>query len=133
MTGSTSDTRPGIEPPPQPEKQAPALDAAALYRLMAWLSPAYPVGAFSYSGGLEWAIEAGDVTDAASLEGWLAVMIRDGGGFCDAVFLVHTHRAVTAGDDAALACLSSACPSSDNLRLIRHFEKGGSGSSGVRV
>ena len=25
------------------------------------------------------------------------------------------------------------CPSSDNLRLIRHFEKGGSGSSGVRV
>ena len=31
---------------------------AALYRLMAWLSPAYPVGAFSYSGGIEWAVEA---------------------------------------------------------------------------
>ncbi len=34
--------------------------AAALYRLMAWLSPSFPVGAFSYSGGLEWAVEAGD-------------------------------------------------------------------------
>ena len=39
-------------------------DAAALYRLMAWLSPAYPVGAFSYSSGIEWAVEAGDITDA---------------------------------------------------------------------
>jgi urease accessory protein len=73
---------------------------------MTWLSPAYPVGAFSYSGGLEWAIEAGDITDAASLEGWLAVLIRDGGGFCDAVFLVHAHRATTERDDAALAAVA---------------------------
>jgi urease accessory protein len=85
-------------------------DQAALYRLMAWLSPAYPVGAFSYSGGLEWAIEGrerpGDVTDAASLMEWLAVLIRDGSGFCDAVFLAHAHRAVTAGDDAALVAVA---------------------------
>jgi urease accessory protein len=39
-------------------------DAAALYRLMTWMSPAYPVGAFSYSGGIEWAVEAGDIADA---------------------------------------------------------------------
>jgi urease accessory protein len=83
-----------------------ALGMAALYRLMAWLSPAYPVGAFSYSGGLEWAVEAGDVTDAASLLRWLAVMIGEGGGFCDAVFLVHAHRAVVDGDDAALAAVA---------------------------
>ena len=43
---------------------APPPDAAALYRLMAWLSPAYPVGAFSYSSGIEWAVEAGDIKDA---------------------------------------------------------------------
>jgi urease accessory protein len=86
-------------------KRAPdtSLGTAALYRLMAWLSPAYPVGAFSYSGGLEWAVEARDVTDAASLMRWLAVTIGEGGGFCDAVFLVHAYRAVAAGDDAALA------------------------------
>ena len=47
------------------------LDTAALYRLMAWLSPAYPVGAFSYSSGIEWAVEAGDIKDAATLRQWL--------------------------------------------------------------
>ena len=50
-------------------------DDAALYRLMAWLSPSYPVGAFSYSSGLEWAVEAGDIRDADSLRRWLAVVI----------------------------------------------------------
>jgi urease accessory protein len=83
-----------------------SLGATGLYRLMAWLSPAYPIGAFSYSGGLEWAVEAGDVADAAALERWLAVMIREGGGFCDAVFFVHAHRAAVAKDDAALAAVA---------------------------
>ncbi len=77
-------------------------EAAALYRLMTWLSPAFPVGAFSYSSGIEWAVEAGDIVDAASLRDWLAAMLADGPGFCDAVFLAHAHRAVSLGDDAAL-------------------------------
>ena len=50
-------------------------EAAALYRLMTWLSPSFPVGAFSYSSGIEWAVEAGDITDAASLRDWLAAML----------------------------------------------------------
>ena len=74
-----------------------AAGTAALYRLMAWLSPGYPVGAFSYSGGLEWAVEAGDVRDAETLQRWLEVVIRQGGGFCDAVVLVHAHAAAAAG------------------------------------
>jgi urease accessory protein len=73
---------------------------------MAWLSPAYPVGAFSYSGGIEWAVEAGDINDRETLKRWLAVMIGDGGGFCDAVFFVHAHRAVEANDDAALRAVA---------------------------
>jgi urease accessory protein len=76
--------------------------ASALYRLMAWLSPAYPVGAFSYSGGIEWAVESGDITDAEMLRRWLAVTIAEGSCFCDAVFFVHAHRAVTAENDGAL-------------------------------
>jgi urease accessory protein len=86
-------------------KHSPVYDlsnAGALYRLMAWLSPAYPVGAFSYSSGLEWAVEAGDITDAETLTRWLAVVIGAGGGFCDAVLFVHTHRAIIATNDAAL-------------------------------
>ncbi len=73
---------------------------------MAWLSPAYPIGAFSYSSGIEWAVEAGDITDAATLERWLAVMIGEGGGFCDAVFFVHAFRAVAVGDDAMLRAVA---------------------------
>jgi urease accessory protein len=75
---------------------------ASLYRLMAWLSPAFPFGAFSYSSGIEWAVEAGDIKDAETLRAWLAVMLGEGGGFCDAVFFVHTHSAVAVNDDAAL-------------------------------
>src|SRR3954466_15143269 len=39
--------------------------------LRVWCAPAFPVGAFAYSHGLEWAHEAGDLTDATSLEDWL--------------------------------------------------------------
>ncbi|CAN7739282.1 urease accessory protein UreF [Bradyrhizobium sp. LjRoot220] len=77
-------------------------EGAALYRLMTWLSPAFPVGAFSYSSGIEWAVEAGDIVDAASLRGWLAAMLADGSGFCDGVFVAQTHRAATANDHGAL-------------------------------
>src|SRR5580700_7207176 len=81
-------------------------DPAMLYRLMAWLSPAYPIGAFSYSGGLEWAVEAGDIKDAQTLRQWLAVMLGEGSGFCDAVFFVHAHRASIAKDSAALCAVA---------------------------
>ena len=82
------------------------LNAADLYRLMAWLSPSYPIGAFSYSSGIEWVVEAGDITDAATLERWLGVMISDGSGFCDAVFFSHAHRAVAKSDDGALRAVA---------------------------
>jgi len=77
-------------------------EGAALYRLMTWLSPAFPVGAFSYSSGIEWAVEAGDITDAASLRDWLAAMLADGSGFCDGVFLAQAHRAASVNDEAGL-------------------------------
>ena len=77
-------------------------EAAALYRLMTWLSPAFPVGGFSYSSGIEWAVEAGDIVDTATLADWLDAMLADGSGFCDATFLVHAYRAAEAGEDAVL-------------------------------
>jgi len=81
-------------------------ESAALYRLMTWLSPAFPVGAFSYSSGIEWAVEAGDIADAASLRDWLAAMLAEGSGFCDAVLLAQAHRAASRQDDAALREIS---------------------------
>ena len=73
---------------------------------MTWLSPSYPVGAFSYSGGLEYAVEAGDVADASSLRRWLATVLAYGSGGSDAVLFVHAHRSAAAADDAALAAVA---------------------------
>jgi urease accessory protein len=78
-------------------------DATILYRLMAWLSPAYPVGAFSYSHGLEYAVEAGHVRDAATTRAWLEDVIGLGAGRNDAIFCACAHRAAGAGDGEALA------------------------------
>jgi urease accessory protein len=87
----------GIDP-----KAKNALGPSALYRLTAWLSPAYPIGAFSHSSGIEWAVEAGDISHDGTLRTWIEVMIGVGSGYCDAVFLVHAYRATVDGDDAAL-------------------------------
>ncbi len=77
---------------------------AALYRLMAWASPSYPVGAFSHSHGLEWAVEAGWVRDRSALVGWLADLLDAGSAWNDAVLFTHAHAA--AGDPARLARLA---------------------------
>jgi urease accessory protein len=90
-----------LRPPHGPRDMTEA-EAAALYRLMTWLSPSFPVGAFSYSSGIEWAVEAGDIGNAASLRDWLAAMLADGSGFCDGVFLAHAHRAASSRDEAGL-------------------------------
>ena len=92
---------------------------------MAWLSPSYPVGAFSYSSGIEWAVEAGDIKDADSLRRWLAVVIGEGGGFCDAVFFVHAHRSLADTDDRALRDGRRAC------RGLRAVEGAPSGDDGA--
>ncbi len=72
----------------------------ALLRLLAWLSPAFPTGAFAYSHGLEWAVEAGEVRDGETLRAWLEDLLRHGSGRTDAILLRHAHRG---GKIAALA------------------------------
>jgi urease accessory protein len=86
--------------------KAAHLETTALYRLMIWLSPAYPVGAFSYSSGIEWAVEAGDITSAATLRGWMESMLSLGAGLSDGIFFAQTHRAVAGGDHAGLVELA---------------------------
>lgn len=74
-----------------------------LVPLMVWLSPAYPVGAFAYSHGLEWAVETGDIRDAASLKLWIDDLLHHGGPFADAVLLAHAWRATADGRDETFA------------------------------
>jgi urease accessory protein len=74
-----------------------------LARLMTWLSPAYPVGGFSYSHGLEWTVEAGKVGDAAMLGDWIEDILNHGAGRSDAILLAEAWRAVAGGDERLLA------------------------------
>jgi urease accessory protein len=69
---------------------------------MTWLSPAFPVGGFSYSHGLEWVVETGKVKDAPTLGDWIEDVLVHGAGRTDAIFLAEAWRAVAANDAAAL-------------------------------
>ena len=107
-------------------------EAAALYRLMTWLSPSFPVGAFSYSSGIEWAVEAGDIGDAASLRSWLAAMLADGPGFCDGVFLAQTHRAASSDDETGLGEIAELAAAFAPSRE-RHLETSAQGRAFVEI
>lgn len=81
----------------------------ALLRLMAWLSPAFPVGGFSYSHGLERAVHDGLVADATGLAGWLETLVEMGSGWNDAVLFAESwRRARHAGDLDEIAALAEA-------------------------
>ena len=74
--------------------------------LMTWFSPSYPVGAFAYSHGLEWAQEAGDIKDAATLQGWLTDLIELGAARNDAILAAAGWRAARAGQWPELASIA---------------------------
>ena len=67
--------------------------ASAVYRLAVWLSPAFPVGAYTYSSGLEYAVEAGLVGDRDGLQDWIATLLRVGQGRLDADFFRDAYNA----------------------------------------
>lgn len=83
--------------------------------LAQWFSPAYPLGSFAYSHGLEAAVTAGWVEDAESLQDWLEDVLRHGSGRSDVIFLRLAH-----GEDADIAGLDSEArayaPSRERLR-----------------
>lgn len=81
----------------------------ALLRLMAWLSPAFPVGGFSYSHGLERAVQDGLVGDRQSLAAWLEALVEMGSGWNDAVLFAESwRRARDGGDLGEITALAEA-------------------------
>ena len=108
------------------------LTPPALQRLLAWLSPSFPVGAYTYSHGLEWAIEDGTVADAGDLLAWLGEVLVHGGGRNDAVLFAHAWRAAADDDQGRLrdvADLAAALQPSKE----RHLETTAQGSAFLRA
>ncbi len=102
----------------------------AMLRLLAWLSPGFPTGAYAYSHGLEWAVETGDVHDGETLRAWLADVCAVGSGRNDAILLRHAHRA--ARDPTALECLAEMAAAAVPSRE-RHAETIEQGTAFLRA
>ncbi|HTP97091.1 MAG TPA: urease accessory protein UreF [Burkholderiales bacterium] len=79
------------------------IDAATLPRLLQLASPTLPVGAFSYSQGLEWAVETGVVHDQTSADEWIGAVMRAGIAGFEAPLVARLYRAFRDGDAAAVA------------------------------
>lgn len=78
----------------------------ALYRLLAWMSPAYPTGAYSYSHGIEAAVAENLVRDRATVSAWCEHILRFGAGWVDAVLLAQTYDAAISDDWIAVTDLA---------------------------
>jgi urease accessory protein len=106
---------------------SPEPDAArGLLRLLAWLSPAFPTGAFAYSHGLETAVETGLVRDAGTLRDHVATVLRHGAGRSDAILLAGAWREP---DDATLLQLAAALRPTAELAT----EQAAQGSAALRT
>src|ERR1700752_2929352 len=74
------------------------LAVLALLRQQSWLSPAFPTGSYSYSHGIEWAVQAGDIHDRKSLVDWLGADLCYGSGRNEAIFFMEAWRSATDDD-----------------------------------
>ncbi|WP_244600011.1 urease accessory protein UreF [Blastochloris tepida] len=103
--------------------------------LMVWLSPAFPVGAFAYSHGLEQAVERGWLATRADLEIWLSDLIAMGSLRTDQILLAAAWRAAAQGDDAGV-CLANDWACALQPSAERHLEtvtQGGSFVAAIRA
>ncbi len=113
-------------------RAATTMAESALYDLLSWLSPGFPVGAFAHSNGLEWAIDAGWVTDRAALEAWLAILLEEGAGWNDAVLFTYAHRAVENEDRGALHAVAELAAAA-HPSLERRIEALSQGAAFLRI
>lgn len=88
-----------------------------------WFSPSYPIGAFSYSHGLEWAAASGAVTDAASLKMWIEGVLQYGAGQSDALFLAASYWAASSKEVSEIDALARAFTASAE-RLLETTAQG---------
>src|SRR5690606_14193331 len=104
-----------------------------LMRLQTWFSPAFPIGAFSYSHGLEWLVETGAVADMAALCDWLEGVLRYGAGRSEVILLHAAWQRMQARDWAELGNIAdfSAALQPTAERRTESLEQGRAFLTGV--
>ena len=98
-------------------------DPLGWLRLMQLVSPALPVGAFTYSQGLEWAVEAGWVRDPATLQDWLGGLMEDGLLQLELPILQRLHHACAHADQQKIAEWGQILYASRETRELRAEER----------
>lgn len=108
------------------------MDDGALFDLLSWMSPAWPIGAFAHSGGIEWAVEAGHVVDAASTADWILDLLEHGPIANEAVFFLHAFRAACEEDAERLAEVAELAAAAQS-GFERHLETTAQGAAFRRI
>lgn len=98
-------------------------DGLARLRLLQLVSPSLPVGGFSYSQGLEWAVECGWIHDIESLTRWLEGLIEDGIAGLDLPILTRLYDAVASRDIDAIDHWSALLLAHRETRELRAEER----------
>jgi urease accessory protein len=81
-----------------------------------WFSPGFPVGAFSYSHGLEWLVQTGDICDIGGFQNWLTEAVEHGAGRNDLILLAEACRTQSTPDLLEIDALARALsPSAERL------------------
>lgn len=78
-----------------------------LLRLMTWLSPVFPTGGFSYSHGLEAAIDDGVISSREGLLVWLKALVENGSAWNDCVLMVASYDELYESAELAIATAGS--------------------------
>jgi urease accessory protein len=91
------------------------------FQRQAWFSPAFPVGGYAYSHGIEMAVATGDVRNAQTLAAWIGDLLSFGAGRNDAILLAEAYRAFDSPDPlerlTELAELGAALAQASERRL----------------
>ncbi len=116
----------------------PPMHTDATLVLAQWLSPAFPVGAFAYSHGLETAVQDGVVSGGETLRAWLEDVLCHGTGANDAIILAAAHAArdedaLDHVDASARAFTASAERMRESLLMGRAFAATVSASHGIAL
>ncbi|MEM6615366.1 MAG: urease accessory protein UreF [Pseudomonadota bacterium] len=103
---------------------ASASETTALLTALSWFSPSFPIGAFSYSHGLEWAVETGWVTDETSLSKWIEGLLTNGSGWTDAVLFCEAWRRGASGQTTDDLCELAVALQPSAERLLETTAQG---------
>ncbi len=106
--------------------------SASLFDLMSWMSPAWPIGGFAFSGGLEWAVEEGLVVDRVSTLAWLDDLLGYGAVRNDAVLFTFAAHAAAARDKRRLETIAELAVASQT-GFERRLESTAQGAAFRRI